>query len=191
MPIELPPLPYPPGALQPHLSAQAVSLLHDQQRHWLERVNQWTADTEWSDAPLEQIVLESQGALHEAASQAWALAFQWRCLRARGGGEPQGALAERINRQFGDAARLRETFNDAAAGLFGSGWAWLVRHPDGHLAVQVTRNAGTPLTSGSTPLLACCLWEHAYYTDYQNDRRRWLDAWWHLVDWESAGSPVR
>ncbi|NIJ69559.1 Fe-Mn family superoxide dismutase [Xanthomonas sp. 60] len=192
MTIELNALPYLSSSLQPHLSARSVELLHGQhQRGWLDVVNARTADTELAEAPLEKIVRESQGALHEAAAQAWSLDFQWQCLRPRGGGEPDGALGERIARQFGDVARLRTLFNEAALGLFGSGWAWLVQQPDGHLAVQVTRNAGTPLTGEATPLLACCLWEQAYYLDYQNDRARWLEAWWNLVNWEFAGARMR
>ena len=102
----------------------------------------------------------------------------------------QGRLGERVKRHFGDTARLRQAFNEAALGLFGAGWAWLVQHPDGSLAIQVTRNAGTPLTGLSTPLLGCNLWEHAYYLDYQNDRARYLDAWWQMVDWEFAAAQL-
>ncbi|GAB3054713.1 Fe-Mn family superoxide dismutase [Stenotrophomonas tumulicola] len=189
--MELTDLPYPASALQPHLSERAVALQHDQhQRACVEIVQARTAGTEWEDAALERIVHESQGTLFEAAAQAWNQQFQWQCLRTRGGGEPQGRLAERVKRHFGDTARLRQAFNEAALGLFGAGWAWLVQHPDGSLAIQVTRNAGTPLTGLSTPLLGCNLWEHAYYLDYQNDRARYLDAWWQMVDWEFAAAQL-
>lgn len=192
MTIELTPLPYLSSSLQPQLSARTVELLHAQhQRNWLDRVNARVTGTELADAPLDKIVRETQGTLHEAAAQAWNLDFQWQCLRPRGGGEPDGALGERVRRQFGDVARLRAAFTEAALGLFGSGWAWLVQQPDGHLAIQVTRNAGTPLTGLATPLLACCLWEQAYYLDYQNDRSRWLEAWWSMVNWEFAASQMR
>ena len=191
MPIELTPLPYSPGALQPHLSERAVALQHGQhQRACVDAVNQRIIGTEWEDAPLERIVRESQGSLFESAAQAWNLQFQWQCLRPRGSGDPQGRLADRVKRRFGDVAGLRHAFNDAALGLFGAGWAWLVLHPDGSLAIQVTRNAGTPLTSHSTPLLGCNLWEHAYYLDYQNDRARYLEAWWKAVNWESASEQM-
>ncbi|KAG0763315.1 hypothetical protein G6F22_018449 [Rhizopus arrhizus] len=92
---------------------------------------------------------------------------------------------------FGDAQRLREEFNRTALGLFGSGWVWLVQHPGGQLGIQATRNAGTPLTGDSTPLLCCDVWEHAYYTDYQNARARSLDAFWQMVNWEFAESQLR
>ena len=87
--------------------------------------------------------------------------------------------------------KLREEFNRAALAVFGSGWAWLVQHPDGRLAIVTTRNAGTPLTGNSTPLLACDLWEHAYYTDFQNDRARYLQAFWKLVNWDFVGAQLR
>ncbi|WP_049414909.1 superoxide dismutase, partial [Stenotrophomonas maltophilia] len=74
---------------------------------------------------------------------------------------------------------------------FGSGWVWLVQHPGGQLGIQATRNAGTPLTGESTPLLCCDVWEHAYYTDYQNDRARYLDAFWQMVNWDFAESQLR
>lgn len=192
MPIELTDLPYSHAALQPHLSEQAVVLQHGaHQRGCVDAVNARIAGTALESLPLAQIVRGSQGALFEQAAQAWNHQFQWQCLRPRGGGDPQGRLAERITHGFGDAARLRRAFNEAALAVFGAGWTWLVQHPDGRLAIQVTRNAGTPLTGQSTPLLACNLWEHAYYLDYQNDRARYLDAWWQAVNWEFAASQLQ
>ena len=192
MPVELPDLPYPRTALQPHLSAQTLNLHHGQHHHgYVAALNTRIAGTELDGLPLEDIVRSSQGSLFEAAAQAWNHAFFWQCLHPRAGGEPHGALAERITRQFGDVQKLREEFNRAALAVFGSGWAWLVQHPDGRLAIVTTRNAGTPLTGNSTPLLACDLWEHAYYTDFQNDRARYLQAFWKLVNWDFVGAQLR
>ncbi|MCL7714203.1 superoxide dismutase [Stenotrophomonas mori] len=192
MPVELPDLPYARDALHPHLSAETVALHHDgHQRRCVEAVNTLATGTDLEASPLEDIVRNSQGALFEAAAQAWNHAFYWQCLHPRAGGEPHGRLAERIAQQFGDTARLREEFNHAAMAVFGSGWAWLVQHPDGRLAIVATRNAATPLTGDSTPLLACNLWEHAYYTDYQNDRARYLQAFWKLVNWDFVSARLR
>lgn len=192
MPVELPALPYLPSSLQPHLSAQTVELHHGRHhRAYVDAVNAAIVGTEWEDATLEDIVRHAQGALFDAAAQAWNHGFYWQCLRPRGGGEPQGRLGELVKRQFGDDQRLREEFNRTALGLFGSGWVWLVQHPGGQLGLQATRNAGTPLTGDSTPLLCCDVWEHAYYTDYQNDRARYLEAFWQLVNWEFAESQLR
>ncbi len=191
MPIELPPLPFPASALQPQLSAQQVELHHGlHQRACVDAVNARIAGTEWEGteeqpADLARIVRESQGSLFELASQAWNQAFYWHCLRSRSGGtEPLGTLAERIRRQFGDVARLGQAFCEAGRALFGAGWVWLVALPDGRLAIQTTHNAGSPLTGDAIPLLACSVWEHAYYFDYQNDRGRYLDAFWQRVNWE-------
>lgn len=192
MPLDLPRLPFERTALQPHLSAASLDLHHGQhQRAYVEAVNAGIEGTELAELPLEDIVRQSQGSLFDAAAQAWNHAFFWQCVQPRGGGEPQGRLAELIGRHFGDARRLREEFDRTALGLFGSGWVWLVQHPSGALAIQVTRNAGTPLVGHSTPLLGCDLWEHAYYTDFQNDRAKYLEAFWKLVNWEFVGSQLR
>ncbi len=192
MPVELPELPYSRTALQPHLSAECIDLHHGQHhRRYVDTVNALIADTGFAGMPLAEIVRQSQGALFEAAAQAWNHEFFWQCLHPRSPGEPAGALAERIARSFGNTRRMREEFNRVALAMFGSGWVWLVQHPDGVLAVVATRNAGTPLTGESTPLLACDLWEHAYYTDFQNDRARYLDAFWKLVNWEFASAQLR
>ncbi|MCC7635558.1 superoxide dismutase [Stenotrophomonas rhizophila] len=192
MPLEQPRLPYDRTALQPHLSAQALDLHHGHHhRAYVEAVNARIEGTELAELPLEDIVRQSQGSLFDAAAQAWNHAFYFQCLHPRGGGDPKDRLGELVTRQFGDVRRLREEFERAALGLFGSGWVWLVQHPTGALAIQVTRNAGTPLTGQSTPLLACDVWEHAYYTDYQNERARYLEAFWKIVNWDFVAAQLR
>ncbi|MGB3391908.1 MAG: superoxide dismutase [Stenotrophomonas sp.] len=192
MPVELPNLPYPRTALQPHLSAETLDLHHgSHHRAYVDALNARIAGTELDGLPLEDIVRSSQGSLFEMAAQAWNHAFFWQCLHPRAGEEPHGPLAERITRQFGDVQKLREEFDRAALAVFGSGWCWLVQHPDGRLGIATTRNANTPLTGDSTPLLACDLWEHAWYTDYQNDRARYLQAFWKLVNWDFVGAQLR
>ncbi|MGE8216786.1 MAG: superoxide dismutase [Stenotrophomonas maltophilia] len=192
MPLELPRLPYDRTALQPHLSAETLDLHHGRHhRGYIEAVNARIEGTELAELPLEDIVRQSQGSLFDAAAQAWNHAFYFQCLHPRGGGDPKDRLAELVTRHFGDVRRLREEFDRSALGLFGSGWVWLVQHPTGALAIQVTRNAGTPLTGQSTPLLACDVWEHAYYTDYQNERARYLEAFWKLVNWDFVAAQLR
>lgn len=192
MPVELPELPYSRTALQPHISTRTLDLHHGRHhRAYVDAVNAGIAGTELAEASLEEIVLGSQGSLFEAAAQAWNHAFYWQCLHPRAGDEPHGPLAERIARHFGDVQKLRDEFNRAALAVFGSGWVWLVQHADGSLAVVTTRNANTPLTGTGTPLLACDLWEHAYYTDHQNDRAGYLQAFWRLVNWDFVASQLR
>lgn len=192
MPLDLPRLPYDRTALQPHLSAETLDLHHGRHhRAYIEAVNARIEGTELADLPLEDIVRQSQGSLFDAAAQAWNHAFYFQCLHPRGGGDPKDRLGELVTRHFGDVRRLREEFERAALGLFGSGWVWLVQHPTGALAILSTRNAGTPLTGHSTPLLACDVWEHAYYTDYQNERARYLEAFWKLVNWDFVAAQLR
>ena len=192
MPVELPALPYLSGSLQPHLSSQTVELHHGRHhRAYVDAVNAGILGTEWEEASLEEIVRHAQGTLFDAAAQAWNHSFYWQCLRPRGGGEPQGRLGELVKRQFGDVQRLREEFNRTALGLFGSGWVWLVQRPDGTPGIVATRGAATPLTGPDLPLLACDVWEHAYYLDRQNARADYLEAFWKVVDWEAAGKRLR
>ncbi|CTP83891.1 superoxide dismutase [Xanthomonas translucens pv. arrhenatheri] len=185
MAIELAPLPYDRAALAPHLSAEALDQHHGQhQRALVERLNAQIAGSEFAELPLQDLVRRTQGRLFQHAAEVWNHEFYWRGLRPRGGGEPGGELAERIARNFGDFARFKAEFARMALAVFGSGWVWLVQRPDATLALLATVNAGSPLTGEDTPLLACDLWEHAYYIDYRGDRARYLEAFWKLVNWE-------
>lgn len=192
MPIELPSLPYSRTALEPHLSAATLDSHHGQHhRHYVDELNARIEGTEFAGLALEEIVRRAQGSLFDTAAQAWNHDFYWQCLRARGGGDPAGVLGERIAQAFGDAAHLRQEFNRVALALFGSGWAWLVQRPDGTLAVVATAHAGTPLTGNDTPLLACDLWEHAYYLDHHNARAAYLEAFWKVVNWDFVASRLQ
>jgi superoxide dismutase len=108
----------------------------------VEAVNARIAGTELAELGLDEIVRQSQGSLFDMAAQAWNHAFYWQCLHPRGGGDPAGPLGELAGRHFGDGKRLREEFDRVALAVFGSGWVWLVQHPNGALAIQSTRNAG-------------------------------------------------
>jgi Fe-Mn family superoxide dismutase len=192
MPIELTPLPYDRAALAPHLSAETLDYHHGKhQRAYVDRLNELIAGTEFADLMLEDIVRRAQGQLFNQAAQVWNHEFYWQCLRPRGGGEPGGALGEKIVQAFGDFAHFRGEFDRLALATFGSGWVWLVQRGDGQLAVVSTANASTPLTGDDTPLLACDVWEHAYYIDYRNGRAQYLEAFWKLVNWDFVASRLR
>ncbi|PJK00766.1 superoxide dismutase [Fe] [Lysobacteraceae bacterium NML91-0213] len=191
MPIELPALPYPHTALEPHLSGETVEQHHGHhQRADIERVNALITGTALEDATLEDIVRRAQGRLFEHAAQAWNTDFYWRGMAppTASGSAPRGPLASAIDASFGSLDALRQQFDTAALRGFGAGWAWLVQRRDGRLGIAATPNAVTPLTGPDRPLLACCLWQHAYYLDYRDQRERYLAAWWQLVNWGAVGS---
>ncbi len=97
-------------------------------------------------------------------------------------------LLKETESNFGSYQLFKEQFTKAAAGLFGSGWAWLVQGSDGKLAIETTSNAGNPLREGHKPLLVCDVWEHAYYIDYRNARMKYIEAFFELINWEFVAS---
>jgi Fe-Mn family superoxide dismutase len=107
----------------------------------------------------------------------------WQIMGPNGGGAPTGPLAEAINSLSGSFEAFKEQFSTAAAGRFGSGWAWLVVDKDGKLAITSTPNQDSPLSQGMTPILGLDVWEHAYYLNYQNRRPDYIAAWWNVVNW--------
>jgi Fe-Mn family superoxide dismutase len=185
MTIELPPLPYPLAALEPHISARTLATHHGKHhRAYVDKTNLLAGAQAGS---LEEIMVRAaadptQRALFNNAAQAWNHAFHWRSLTPLGGKAP---------RRFSEYV---EPLRAAAVGHFGSGWAWLVR--DGsELKVVTTSNADTPLVRGQVPLLVIDVWEHAYYLDRQERRAAYVDAVVdHLLNWDFAeanDSPIR
>jgi len=182
---KLPELPYPQNALSPHISAETLQY-HYGKHHaaYVANLNRLIVGTEFENLPLEEIVKKAPaGPIFNNAAQVWNHTFYWNCLSPQGGGEPTGALSQEINKSFGSFGQFKEKFVAAATGLFGSGWAWLVRNADGSLAIEGTSNAATPLRDGKTALLTCDVWEHAYYIDYRNARPKFVEAFWNLVNW--------
>jgi Fe-Mn family superoxide dismutase len=192
MQITLPQLPYSSDALEPHISRATLDVHHGKHhRAYVEKVKALAKQVRLADRSLERIIQQTAGqdshrALYNNAAQAWNHAFYWRSLQPGGGGEPQGEIARRIKSDLGGYKSFAEQFAAAAAGQFGSGWAWLVVDGD-KLAVTTTSNADTPLVHGQTPLLTIDVWEHAYYLDYQNRRADYAVAIIaHLINWDFA-----
>ena len=188
MPFMLPALPYAYSALQPHISEETLRLHHGKHHAgYVASVNTILAETDLKANSLEEIIADGAGdPLFNAAAQAWNHTFYWSSMAPGGGGAPGGKLARQIDEDFGDIKTFTAQFAAAAMGQFGSGWAWLVADR-GHLKVRRTPNAGNPLRDSETPLITIDVWEHAYYVDYRNDRRAYVDTFLSsLANWDFA-----
>jgi Fe-Mn family superoxide dismutase len=181
----LPELPFAKDALAPHISKETLEYHHGKHHQtYVTNLNNLIKGTEFEHLSLEQIICKASGGIFNNAAQIWNHSFYWNCLKPAGGGEPSGALANAIKRDFNSFASFKEQFSDTAIKTFGSGWGWLVKKPDGSLALESTSNAATPLTGANKPLLTCDVWEHAYYIDYRNARPKYVGAFWNLVNWD-------
>lgn len=189
MKFELDPLPYAKSALAPHLTEETLSFHYE--KHHQTYMNNLKAALEGkpdADKSLEEIVKSSSGPLFNNSAQVWNHDFYWKSMKPNGGGEPTGALADAIKRDFGSYQDFRTKFEEAAVKQFASGWAWLVVE-NGKLAITTTGNAETPLTKGQTALLTCDVWEHAYYIDFRNLRAKYVSTFIEkLVNWDFAAA---
>lgn len=192
MAFELPPLPYAENALDPHISAKTLQFHHGKHHNaYVTNLNNLIKDTPMASQSLEDIIRGAAGDAAKAgvfnnAAQTWNHTFFWNSMKPKGGGKPTGAIAERIDTDFGDYAKFAAEFKQAATTQFGSGWAWLVLD-GGKLKVVKTANADLPLAHKQTALLTIDVWEHAYYLDYQNRRPDFIQAYLdHLVNWDFA-----
>jgi Fe-Mn family superoxide dismutase len=190
---ELPPLPYARDALEPFMSAQTLAHHHgEHHRKYVETLNKLIAGTKFESMSLGEIIQRSADEkdhrkIFNNAAQHWNHTFFWNCMKPHGGGAAsKGALASRIEADFGSFETFAKAFKDEAVGHFGSGWVWLVADA-GKLKVVSTHDGDNPIVHGQHPLLTCDLWEHAYYLDYQHRRADFVAAFLgHLVRWEFA-----
>ena len=192
-PFSLPPLPYPENALAPVISSTTIGFHYGKHhRAYVDNLNKAVQGSELANKSLEDIVKitaadPNRVGTFNNAVQDWNHTFYWNSMRPNGGGMPSGAIADRIKDSFGDYAKFRDEFANAAVTQFGSGWAWLVQDQENKLKVLKTANADTPMARGMNCLLTCDVWEHAYYLDYQNRRPDYVNAWLDkLVNWEFA-----
>ena len=182
---KLPPLPYALDALQPHISKETLEYHYGKHHQgYVNNLNKLIKGTEFENASLEDIIKKSSGGLFNNAAQVWNHTFYWNCMKPNGGGAPTGAVADGINKKWGSFDKFKEAYSTSCATNFGSGWTWLVKKADGTLDIVNTSNAVTPLTGGVTPLMTCDVWEHAYYIDYRNARPKYVEGFWHLVNWD-------
>lgn len=187
----LPPLPYGLDALEPALSAETLEVHHGKHHaRYVETLNRLLGEQNFSAHSLEEVIRIARGCgaqgLFNNAAQAWNHAFFWESMTPEPSA-PTGLLADAIASAFGGIEALGKQVLAEGTGHFGSGWVWLIARRD-KLEVASTHDAGTPvIEEGATPLLACDLWEHAYYIDYRQDRANWLATWWNrLANWRFA-----
>ena len=167
MKFEIPPLPYPKDALEPHLSAETLEL-HYEKHHkgYLEKLRKNIEGKPEAERSLEDLIRTADGDLFN-----------------------DDELLGVIESSFGGFERFRERFTKAANGEFGSGWAWLVKDATGRLSVRSSSDAENPLQRNLTPLLTLDVWEHAYYVDYRNERARYVETFLdHLLNWDFVAS---
>ena len=187
------PLPYAEDALEPYISKRTLSF-HYSKHHlgYAQKLNEMAKANSLLGLSLEEIIKKTYGnpqlmPVFNAAAQTWNHSFYWASMKKNGGGLPTGAIKDLIDKTFGDFETFKKQFMDAGATLFGSGWVWLVQDKDKALKIVATGNADLPLVHDQTPLLTCDVWEHAYYLDYQNRRKDYVEVFLdHLVNWEFA-----
>lgn len=195
MPHELPKLPYSYEALEPHIDARTMEIHHT--KHHQTYVNNLNAALEkhhnLQTKSVEELIkdlnaipedirtaVRNNGGGHLNHSMFWLM------MSSHGGGEPKGDLVAAIKSAFGDFASFKDQFSKAAAGRFGSGWAWLCIDKSGKLVINSTPNQDNPISDGLKPIVGLDVWEHAYYLKYQNRRADYIGAWWNVVNWDQV-----
>jgi superoxide dismutase, Fe-Mn family len=195
MAYELPPLPYPFAALEPHIDAKTMEIHHDK-HHQAYVTNANNALKDYPDLaakPVEELIANLsavpeavRAAVRNNAGGHANHSFFWKIMGPNAGGEPKGKLADAIKSTFGGFDQFKEKLQAAGVGRFGSGWAWLVLNKQGKLEITSTPNQDNPIMDGLKPVLGVDVWEHAYYLKYQNRRPDYLKAWWNVVNWAAV-----
>ena len=182
---QLPELPYAKNALEPHISAETLEYHYGKHHQtYVTNLNKLVEGTEFENAPLEDVILKSDGGLFNNSAQVWNHTFYWNSMSPNGGGAPTGAAADAINGAFGSYDDFKAKFAEAATTQFGSGWAWLVDNGSG-LEIMKTSNADLPMKHGAKALLTIDVWEHAYYIDFRNARPKYIETFLNsLVNWD-------
>ncbi|MCO5144426.1 MAG: superoxide dismutase [Oligoflexia bacterium] len=188
MSFQLPKIPYEQTALSPTISKETMDF-HFGKHHkaYIDNLNKLLEDSPLKSATLEEIVNKSSGGMFNNAAQAWNHTFYWYCISPNSQDyKPSDNLDKELTKSFGGKDKFLEQFSASAMGNFGSGWTWLVKDSSGKLSIVNTSNADTPITKGLIPLLTVDVWEHAYYIDYRNARKGYLDAFFKSLNWKFA-----
>jgi Fe-Mn family superoxide dismutase len=193
MSFTLPPLPYAPDALEPHIDKMTMEIHHGKHHNaYVTNLNKALESApNLANKTVEELLanncaivpdniktaVRNNGGGHINHSMFWTI------MAPKGGGQPGGKLADAIKSAFGGFDPFKEKFNNAGATRFGSGWAWLVKDGAGKLDIISTANQDSPIMEGKFPVMGLDVWEHAYYLKYQNRRPDYMAAWWNVVNW--------
>jgi Fe-Mn family superoxide dismutase len=195
MSYTLPSLPYDYGALEPYIDAQTMEIHHTKHHQgYVNNLNDALREyPRLQNKPLEELLVilhelpePIRTAVRNNAGGHYNHSMFWELMKKNAGGNPVGKVAEQINTFFGSFDAMQAQFNATAKTVFGSGWAWLCVGRDGKLVITSTPNQDSPISYHHTPILGLDVWEHAYYLKYQNRRPDYINAWWHVIDWEKV-----
>lgn len=193
MAFKLPDLPYAHDALEPHIDARTMEIHHGKHhKGYTDKLNAAIEGTEMEGKKIEELLAKhtDNKAVRNNGGGYYNHDLFWKVMSPNGGGAPSGELADAIKNDFGSFDSMKEKFESAATGQFGSGWAWLCVHKGGKLEVCSTPNQDNPLMPntgcGGTPILGLDVWEHAYYLNYQNRRPDYVSAFWNVVNWDEV-----
>ena len=194
MSYKLPELPYSYDALEPHFDAATMEIHHSTHHQgYTNKLNAALEEAGLTDKNIEDLfgtTSKLSTGIRNNGGGFYNHSLFWSVLSQNGGGEPKGKVAEAIQESFGSFDAFKDTFNNAAATRFGSGWAWLIVDENKKLKVTSTPNQDNPLmdvaTDNGTPILGLDVWEHAYYLNYQNKRPDYIQAFWNIVNWDEV-----
>lgn len=194
MSYTLPELPYAYDALEPHIDAKTMEIHHTKHHQtYINNINAGIEGTEWEDLSAEELVSKANqvpedlknNVINNGGGHANHSLF-WTVMSPEGGGNPEGEIAQAIDKELGGFEAFKEAFTKAALTRFGSGWAWLSVAPDQTIIVENSANQDSPLMHGNTPILGLDVWEHAYYLKYQNRRPEYIAAFFNVVNWKEV-----
>jgi Fe-Mn family superoxide dismutase len=201
MPFTLPPLPYAPDALEPHIDKMTMEIHHGKHHNaYVTNLNKALESApDLQNKSIEELLANNCAIVPENIRTAVRNNggghinhdMFWKIMGPGGGGDPGGELANAINSAFGNFSGLKEKMAAAATGRFGSGWAWLIKGAGSKLEVTSTANQDSPVMEGKFPVLGIDVWEHAYYLKYQNRRPDYVTAWWNVVNWNEVNRRFR
>ena len=196
MSFTLPPLPYAPDALEPHIDKMTMEIHHGKHHNaYVTNLNKALESApDLAGKSIEELLANNCAIVPENIRTAVRNnggghinhSMFWKIMGPNAGGAPVGNVAQAINGAFGSFDAFKEKSNAAGVGRFGSGWAWLIKTGSG-VEITSTPNQDSPIMEGKKPVFGCDVWEHAYYLKYQNRRPDYIAAWWNVVNWKAIG----